>query len=161
MRAAASHRGSMRAVSHEERDGMFEASKGEKGERLPPERNCKKERTFFLRLKAAVFSSLSCGNLVDLHGSRLRHHRRARAKAVTTDISLFSGWRRDRVCVPGLARDRKPASPKESPAGCTGATPSSEHKVRLLQPDMTGGGPAPYTGALLADLLGQLLELYQ
>ena len=74
----------------------------------------------------------------DLHESRLRHHRRARRSRGT--ILVFSGWRRNRVCVPGLARERKPASAKESPARITGATPSSEHEVRLLQPDMAGGG---------------------
>ena len=77
--------------------------------------------------------------VVDLHGSRLRHHRRARRSRGT--ILVFSGWPRDRVCVPGLARERKQASAKETQAGFTGATPSSEHEVRLLQPDMAGGGP--------------------
>ena len=74
----------------------------------------------------------------DLHGSRLRHHRRARRSRRI--ISSVSGLCRDRVCVPGLARERKPASAKESPARITSTTPSSEHEVRLLKPDMAGGG---------------------
>ena len=48
----------------------------------------------------------------DLHGSRLRHHRRARRSRRV--ISQVSGWPRDRVCVrAGLARERKQASAKE------------------------------------------------
>ena len=54
--------------------------------------------------------------------------------------------------MPGLARERKPASAKETLAGFTGATPSLEHEVRLLKPDMAGGGRVrarrPHAGVL-------------